>query len=250
MKLISWNVNGLRAVLRKGFINWLKTAKPDILCVQESRAFPEQVDQVWPRGYQLHWNPAEKKGYSGVLTFTKESPKKIIRGIGKTEHNCEGRVLTMEFEEYFVVNAYVPNAQRGLARLPFRQKWDRDFLAYLKRLKRRKPVIFCGDFNVAHTEIDLTNPKANKNTHGFTAEERAAFDAYVKAGFVDTFREFESDGGHYTWWSNMHNARARNIGWRLDYVMVSGNLRPRLKSASILTHVMGSDHCPVSIELK
>jgi len=166
VKLISWNVNGLRAVLRKGFVDWLKKAKPDILCVQESRAFPEQVDQVWPRGYQLHWNPAEKKGYSGVLTFTKSTPKKIIRGIGRAEHNCEGRVLTTEFEGYFVVNAYVPNAQRSLARLPFRQKWDRDFLAYLKKLKRRKPVIFCGDFNVAHTEIDLANPKANKNTHG------------------------------------------------------------------------------------
>ncbi len=250
MKLISWNVNGLRAVLRKGFIDWLKKAKPDILCLQESRAFPEQVDQVWPRSYQLHWNPAEKKGYSGVLTFTKASPKKITRGIGKAEHNCEGRVLTTEFEEYFVVNAYVPNAQRGLARLPFRQKWDRDFLAYLKKLKRRKPVIFCGDFNVAHTEIDLANPKANKNTHGFTAEERAGFGAYVKAGFVDTFREFKPGGGHYTWWSNMHNARARNIGWRLDYVMVSEDLRSRLKKASILTRVMGSDHCPVSIELK
>ncbi len=250
MKLISWNVNGLRAVLRKGFIDWLKKAKPDILCVQESRAFPEQVDQAWPRGYKLHWNPAEKKGYSGVLTFTKESPKKVIRGIGKAEHNCEGRVLTTEFEEYFVVNAYVPNAQRSLARLPFRQKWDLDFLAYLKKLKRRKPVVFCGDFNVAHTEIDLANPKANKNTHGFTPEERAGFGAYVKAGFVDAFREFESGGGHYTWWSNMHNARARNIGWRLDYVMISKNLRLRLKKASILTQVMGSDHCPVSIELK
>jgi len=250
VKLISWNVNGLRAVLRKGFMDWLKKAKPDILCVQESRAFPEQVDQVWPRGYQMHWNPAEKKGYSGVLTFTKSTPKKIIRGIGRAEHNREGRVLTTEFEDYFVVNAYVPNAQRSLARLPFRQKWDRDFLAYLKKLKRRKPVVFCGDFNVAHTEIDLANPKANKNTHGFTPEERAGFGAYVKAGFVDTFREFEPGGGHYTWWSNMHNARARNIGWRLDYVLVSEDLRPRLKSASILTQVMGSDHCPVSIELK
>ena len=250
VKLISWNVNGLRAVLRKGFIHWLKKAKPEILCVQESRAFPEQVDQVWPCDYQLHWNPAEKKGYSGVLTFTRESPKKVIRGIGKAEHNGEGRVLTTEFEEYYIVNAYVPNAQRSLARLPFRQKWDRDFLAYLKKLKRRKPVIFCGDFNVAHTEIDLANPKSNKNTHGFTSEERAGFGAYVKAGFVDTFREFELGGGHYTWWSNMHNARARNIGWRLDYVMVSRDLRPRLKKASILTRVMGSDHCPVSIELK
>jgi len=250
VKLISWNVNGLRAVQKKGFANWLKRARPDILCVQESRALPEQVEPDWPKGYEAHWNPAEKKGYAGVLTLTKTAPKKITRGIGKAEHDREGRVLTTEFDDYFIVNVYVPNAQRSLARLPYRQQWDRAFLAYLKKLKRRKPVIFCGDFNVAHREIDLTNPKANKSTHGFTAEERAGFDAFVNAGFVDTFREFESGGGHYTWWSNMHNARARNVGWRIDYVMVSKNLRPRLKKAFILPEVMGSDHCPVSIELK
>jgi exodeoxyribonuclease-3 len=249
VKLISWNVNGLRAVQKKGFANWLKRAKPDILCVQESRALPEQVEPDWPKGYEAHWNPAEKKGYAGVLTLTKTAPKKITRGIGKVEHDSEGRVLTTEFDDYFIVNVYVPNAQRSLARLPYRQQWDRDFLAYLKKLKRRKPVIFCGDFNVAHAEIDLTHPKANKNNHGFTAEERAGFDAFVAAGFVDTFREFESGGGHYTWWSNMHNARARNVGWRIDYVMVSKNLRSRLKKAFILPEVMGSDHCPVGIEL-
>ena len=250
MKLISWNVNGLRAVQKKGFADWLKRARPDILCVQESRALPEQVEPDWPKGYEAHWNPAEKKGYAGVLTLTKTAPKKITRGIGKAEHDREGRVLTTEFDDYFIVNVYVPNAQRSLARLPYRQQWDRAFLAYLKKLKRRKPVIFCGDFNVAHREIDLTNPKANKSTHGFTAEERAGFDAFVNAGFVDTFREFESGGGHYTWWSNMHNARARNVGWRIDYVMVSKDLRSRLKKAFILPEVMGSDHCPVSIELK
>ena len=250
VKLISWNVNGLRAVLRKGFIDWIKKANPDVLCVQESRALPEQVDQVWPRSYELHWNPAEKKGYSGVVTFTKKSPNKVIRGIGKPEHDREGRVLTLDFDDYYIVNVYVPNAQRSLARLPYRQEWDSDFLAYLKKLKRRKPVIFCGDFNVAHTEIDLTHPKANKNTHGFTLEERAGFDAFVKAGFIDTFREFEDSGGHYTWWSNINNARERNVGWRIDYVMVSEKLKPRLKKASILSSVMGSDHCPVSIELK
>ena len=249
MKLISWNVNGLRAALRKGFAEWLEQAQPDVLCVQESRALPEQVDQLWPCGYQAHWNPAEKKGYSGVVTFTKTSPKKITRGIGKAEHDREGRVLTTEFDDYFIVNVYVPNAQRSLARLPYRQEWDCAFLAFLKKLKRRKPVIFCGDFNVAHTEIDLANPKANKNTHGFTAEERAGFDAFVKAGFVDTFREFEPEGGHYTWWSNMNNARVRNVGWRIDYVMISKNLRACLQNAFILPEVMGSDHCPVGIEL-
>ncbi len=249
MKLISWNVNGLRAVQKKGFADWLNRARPDILCVQESRALPEQVEPDWPKGYEAHWNPAEKKGYAGVLTLTKAAPKKITRGIGKAKHDREGRVLTAEFDDYFIVNVYVPNAQRSLARLPYRQQWDRDFLAYLKKLKRRKPVVFCGDFNVAHREIDLPHPKANKNNHGFTAEERAGFDAFVAAGFVDTFREFESGGGYYTWWSNMHNARARNVGWRIDYVMVSKNLRSRLKKAFILPEVMGSDHCPVGIEL-
>ena len=250
VKLISWNVNGLRAALRKGFADWLRNAQPDVMCVQESRALPEQVDQIWPRGYEAHWNCAEKKGYSGVVPFTKTSSKKITRGIGKVEHDREGRVLTTEFDDYFIVNVYVPNAQRSLARLPYRQKWDHDLLTYLRKLKRRKSVIFCGDFNVAHKEIDLTHPKANKNTHGFTLEERAGFDAFVKTGFVDTFREFQSESGHYTWWSNMHNARARNVGWRIDYVMVSKNLRPRVKKAFILPEVMGSDHCPVGIELK
>ena len=249
MKILSWNVNGLRAVQKKGFGDWLRKARPDILCVQESRALPEQVEPDWPKAYEAHWNPAEKKGYSGVVTFTKTPPIKVTRGIGIAEHDREGRVLTTEHDDFFLVNVYVPNAQRSLARLPYRQDWDRDFLAYLRKLKRRKPVIFCGDFNVAHTEIDLTHPKAHKNNHGFTPEERAGFDAFVAGGFVDTFREFESGGGHYTWWSNMHNARARNVGWRIDYVMVSKNLRPRLKKAFILPEVMGSDHCPVGIEL-
>ena len=250
MKLISWNVNGLRAVQKKGFADWFKKAKPDILCVQESRALPEQVEPDWPKSYAAHWNPAEKKGYAGVLTLSKPAPLKVTRGIGMTEHDREGRVLTTEYDDFFLVNVYVPNAQRSLARLPYRQEWDRDFLAYLKKLKRRKPVIFCGDFNVAHTEIDLTHPKANKNTHGFTLEERVGFDAFVAAGFVDTFREFESGGGHYTWWSVAMRARERNVGWRIDYVMVSKNLRPRLKKAFILPEVTGSDHCPVGVELK
>ena len=249
MKILSWNVNGLRAVQKKGFADWLRKARPDIMCMQESRALPEQVSPDWPRTYSAHWNPAEKKGYAGVLTLSKPAPLKVTRGIGKTEYDREGRVLTTEYDDFYLVNVYVPNAQRSLARLPYRQEWDRDFLAYLKKLKRRKPVIFCGDFNVAHKEIDLTHPKANKNTHGFTAEERAGFDAFVAAGFVDTFREFETGGGHYTWWSVAMRARERNVGWRIDYVMISKNLRARLKKAFILPDVMGSDHCPVGIEL-
>ena len=250
MKILSWNVNGLRAVQKKGFSGWIRKERPDILCMQESRALPEQVQPDWPKSYNAYWNPAEKKGYAGVLTLSKRSPLKIMCGIGMARHDREGRVLTAEYEDFILVNVYVPNAQRSLARLPYRKQWDCDFLGYLKKLKRRKPVIFCGDFNVAHTEIDLANPKSNKNAHGFTEEERAGFDAFEKNGFLDSFRQFEPEGGHYTWWSNMHNARERNVGWRIDYVMVSKNLRPRLKKAFILPEVTGSDHCPVGIELR
>ena len=249
MKILSWNVNGLRAVQKKGFADWLRKARPDILCVQESRALPEQGEPDWPKAYEAHWNPAEKKGYAGVMTFTKTPPIKVTRGIGIAAHDHEGRVLTTEHNDFFLVNVYVPNAQRSLARLPYRQEWDRDFLGYLKKLERHKPVIFCGDLNVSHKEIDLKNFKANKKNAGFTIEERAGFDAFVAAGFVDTFREFETAAGHYTWWSNRLNARARNIGWRIDYFLISKSLRPRLKKAFIMPDVMGSDHCPVGIEL-
>jgi exodeoxyribonuclease-3 len=249
VKILSWNVNGLRAVQKKGFASWLKKARPDILCVQESRALPEQVEPDWPKAYEAHWNPAEKKGYAGVITFSKTPPIKITRGIGKATHDHEGRVLTTEHDDFFLVNVYVPNAQRSLARLPYRQEWDCAFLAYLKKLERRKPVIVCGDLNVSHKEIDLTNFKANKKNAGFTSEERAGFDTFVEAGFVDTFREFETGGGHYTWWSNRLNARARNIGWRIDYFLISKSLRPRLTKAFILPEVTGSDHCPVGVEL-
>jgi exodeoxyribonuclease-3 len=249
VKILSWNVNGLRAAQKKGFASWLKKSSSDILCVQESRALPEQVEPDWPKAYEAHWNPAEKKGYSGVMTFAKTPPITVTRGFGIAEHDREGRVLTTEHNDFFLVNVYVPNAQRSLARLPYRQEWDRDFLAYLKKLERRKPVIFCGDLNVSHKEIDLTNFKANKKNAGFTSEERAGFDAFVAAGFIDTFREFETGGGHYTWWSNRLNARGRNIGWRIDYFMISKSLRPRLKKAFILPEVMGSDHCPVGIEI-
>ena len=250
MKLISWNVNGLRAVLKKNFLEFLAVEKPDILCLQETKCTPDQVEQLWPASYTTFWNCAEKKGYSGTAIFTKERPLNVTPHIGVNEHDNEGRVLTAEYADFFLVNVYVPNSKRELTRLAYRQQWDKDFLAYLKKLEKKKPVIWCGDLNVAHTEIDLSNPKANVKNHGFTPEERAGFDAVVKAGFVDTFREFEKSGGHYTWWSPMSNARARNIGWRLDYFLISQSLRPQLKCATILPHIPGSDHCPVLIELK
>ncbi len=250
MKLISWNVNGLRAVLKKNFLEYLDTEQPDILCLQETKASPDQVEQLWPAQYTTYWNSAQKKGYSGTVIFTRTRPLQFTTGIGHEHHDGEGRVVTAEYDNFFLVNVYVPNSQRELTRLPYRQQWDRDFLAYLKALEKKKPVIFCGDLNVAHTEIDLANPKANVKNHGFTPEERAGFTSFVQAGFVDTFREFEKGGGHYTWWSPMGTARARNIGWRLDYFLVSAALKPKLKRAFIQPHITGSDHCPVGIELK
>lgn len=235
--------------MRKNFLEFLASADPDILCLQETKASPEQVEQLWPAGYNVYWNVAQKKGYSGTVIFTKSQPLSIRTGIDSPEHDNEGRVMTAEYPDFFVVNVYVPNSKRELSRLPYRQRWDADFLKYLKKLERKKPVIFCGDLNVAHTEIDLANPKTNQRTHGFTFEERAGFSAFVKAGFLDTFREFEKGGGHYTWWSPMSNARARNVGWRIDYILVSPALRPRLKRAFISCDIPGSDHCPVGIEI-
>ncbi len=249
MKLISWNVNGLRAVLRKNFLDYLDAEKPDVLCLQEIKAGPNDVEQLWPVAYTTYWNTAAKKGYAGTAIFTRTRPLNVTGGIGIAGHDTEGRVLTAEFADFFLVNVYVPNSQRELTRLAYRQQWDRDFRRYLKKLERRKPVIFCGDLNVAHTEIDLANPKANVQNHGFTPEERAGFRALVKAGFLDTFREFEPGGGHYTWWSPITDARKRNIGWRIDYFLISAALRPRLRRAFIRADVMGSDHCPVGIEI-
>jgi exodeoxyribonuclease-3 len=251
VKLISWNVNGIRAVLKQGFADFVEREQPDIVCLQETKATPEQV--VAPQALAEHtafWNIAEKKGYSGTAIFTKTKPVAVTFGIGIAEHDKEGRVITAEYADFFVVNVYVPNSKRELTRLEYRQQWDRDFLAYLKRLEKSKPVIWCGDLNVAHTEIDLARPKDNVKNHGFTPEERAGFDAFVRAGFVDTFREFEKGGGHYTWWSVMTGARARNIGWRIDYFLISAALRPRLKAARIYPDVLGSDHCPIGIDLK
>ncbi len=248
MKLISWNVNGLRAVMRKNFGEFLATEAPDILALQETKCTEADVTPAW-EGYSAFFNSAEKKGYSGTALLTRIPPLSVSTGIGVAAHDREGRVLTAEFAGFYLVCVYVPNSQRELARLPYRQEWDRDFLAYLKALEALKPVVCCGDLNVAHQELDLARPKDNTRNHGFTAEERSGFQAFVDAGFVDTFREFEKAGGHYTWWSPMARARERNIGWRIDYFLASATLRPRLNRAWILGDVTGSDHCPVAVDL-
>ena len=252
MKLISWNVNGLRSVLGKGLLEFWSAEEPDVLCLQEIKAKPEQVAEVtWPGGFAPHWNSAEKPGYSGTATFSQKKPQHTTSGIGIEEHDREGRVVALEYEDFFLVNVYTPNSQRELTRLEYRtQQWEPAFRSYLKTLEKKKPVIVCGDLNVAHTEHDLANPKTNRRNAGFTDEERAEFQALVEAGFVDTFRLFTQGNGHYTWWSYMNGARPRNIGWRIDYFLVSAELVPRVKSARILPHVPGSDHCPVVLELR
>lgn len=250
MKLISWNVNGIRSVLGKGFPDFMSSADADILCLQETKARPEQVAATFP-GYEVFWNPADRPGYSGTATLTKVRPLSVFNGIGVAEHDAEGRVLTTEFENFYLVNIYVPNSKRELSRLDYRVKsWGPALRVFLKTLEQKKPVIFCGDLNVAHREIDIARPKENVKNAGFTPEEREDFGLTLDAGFIDTFREFESGNGHYTWWSYMGTARARNIGWRIDYFCISPALRPALKSAFILPHIMGSDHCPVGIELE
>jgi exodeoxyribonuclease-3 len=248
MKFISWNVNGIRAIIKKGFLEFIEQANPDVICLQEIKARAEQVDFFLPEYFQ-YWNSAQRPGYSGAAIFTKIKPLAVKNDLGLSEHDREGRVITLEFSDYFLVTVYTPNAKRDLSRLAYRMKWDADFLIYLKKLEGKKPVIFCGDLNVAHQEIDLANPKANVGNHGFTPEERAGFDNFIKAGFIDAFREFHQDGGHYTWWSLMPGVRQRNIGWRIDYFCLSAALRPRLQEAFILPEVIGSDHCPVGIVL-
>jgi len=250
VKLVSWNVNGLRSVLRNNFLLYLRTEKPDIFCLQETRCNAEDITEPWPKGYCVFFNSAEKKGYSGTAIFSRTEPIDVTSGIGIALHDNEGRVLTAEYADFFLVNVYVPNSKRDLSRLPYRQIWDRDFLKFLTRLERRKPVIFCGDLNVAHQERDLTHPKANVRNHGFTKEERSGFDAFVRKGYLDSFREFHAEGGHYSWWSVISNARERNVGWRIDYFLLSSKLRPRLTSAFIRSDTFGSDHCPVGIVLK
>jgi exodeoxyribonuclease-3 len=252
MKMLSWNVNGVRSALKKGLLDWMAASKADVICLQETKAHPGDVQHAaWPRGYTAHWNSAEKKGYSGTVVFTREAPLRVTGGIGAPAHDREGRVITAEFTDFFLLNVYQPNSQRGLTRLAYRtEEWDPAFLKYLKKLEKKKPVVFCGDLNVAHTEIDLTNPRTNRRNAGFTDEERANFTALLAQGFTDTFRAFEPGPGHYTWWSQMMNCRARNIGWRVDYFVASRSLGRRLKRAWIEPQVMGSDHCPVGLELK
>lgn len=263
MKLYSWNVNGIRAVVKKGaFQDFIAKHQPDILCLQETKAEQGQAE-IDLKGYYEYWNSSRtKKGYSGTAIFTKQEPVSVSIDIpsgiaekhglvaDKYGHsNDEGRVIAAEFAEFYVVTAYTPNAKDDLSRIPLRQQWDAAMTAYCAKLEARKPVLYCGDMNVAHTEDDLANPKPNIGKKGFTAEERAGFDNWLGSGFVDSFRLFTKGNGHYTWWTHWANARARNVGWRIDYWLVSEKLRSRIKSAKIHADVMGSDHCPVSIEL-
>ncbi len=244
IRMVSWNVNGMRAILKKNFYDFIKTHKPDILCLQETRLGSDDITVDMPE-HKHFWNNGVKLGYSGTGVFTRYEPMNVYRGIGIEEHDQEGRVLTLEFEKYFLVNVYTPNAQSDLKRLAYRQRWELEFLNFLKRMEKKKPVIVCGDLNVAHKEIDLARPKENVGSPGFTKEERECFEHLIEANFLDTFREFHKEGDHYTWWSYRTNARARNIGWRIDYFLISKVLREHLVDAQILEDVMGSDHCPV-----
>lgn len=249
MKLISWNVNGLRACVTKGFLDFFGEADADIFCVQETKLQPGQIELDLP-GYHQYWNSAEKKGYSGTAVFTKEEPLSVTCGIGIQEHDREGRVITLEFPEFYVVTVYTPNSQEGLARLSYRMEWEEAFLSYIKKLEETRPVIFCGDLNVAHREIDLKNPKTNRKNAGFTDEERGKMSALLENGFIDTYRYFYPDTTDiYSWWSYRFQARSKNAGWRIDYFIVSECLKDRLEDARIYTEVMGSDHCPVGLEL-
>lgn len=249
MKLISWNVNGLRACMGKGFLNFFHRADADVFCLQETKLQPDQITLDLP-GYEQYWNSAVKKGYSGTAVFTRVPPLDVQYGIGSPGHDDEGRAITVEFEDFFLVTCYTPNAQRGLARLDFRMAWEDELRAYLKGLEGKKPVILCGDLNVAHQEIDLKNPGPNRGNAGFSDEERAKMTQLLDAGFVDTYRYFYPDTtGAYTWWSYMYHARENNAGWRIDYFIASEALKGRLMDSKIHADVMGSDHCPVELDL-
>lgn len=247
MKLISWNVNGLRACVEKGFLSFFKEADADIFCIQESKLSEGQI-VLDLEGYYQYWNYAEKKGYSGTALFSKNEPLAVTYGLGVEEHDKEGRVITAEYPAFYVVTVYTPNSQRELLRLSYRLTWEDAFLHYIKKLEEKKPVIFCGDLNVAHKEIDLKNPKTNRHNAGFTDEERACFTRLLEAGFTDTFRYFYPElAGAYSWWSYMFKAREKNAGWRIDYFVVSDCLRDKLAGAAIRSEVLGSDHCPVEL---
>lgn len=250
MRMISWNVNGLRAAVGKGFVEYFKEADADIFSLQETKLQAGQID-LELEGYHQYWNYAEKKGYSGVAVFTKKEPLRVTYGIGVEEHDHEGRVITLEFEDFYHVTVYTPNSQAENARLDYRMDWDDAFRAYVKGLDEKKPVIICGDLNVAHNEIDLKNPKTNRRSAGFTDEERGKFTELLAAGFVDSFRHFYPDlEGIYSWWSYRFKAREKNAGWRIDYYVTSESLREKLVDAKIHTQVMGSDHCPVELEIE
>lgn len=254
MKLVSWNVNGLRAALGKGFQDFLKEVKSDVFCIQETKLQKEQLDEnildVF-KEYNCYWNSAEKKGYSGTAIFTKIKPINVSYGIGIEEHDKEGRVITLEFDKFYLVNCYTPNSKRELERLDYRQEWEDEIRKYLLKLNQSKPVIMCGDLNVAHKEIDLKNPKTNHKSAGFTDEERNKMTELLKAGFIDTYRYLYPDKENvYTWWSYMRKAREKNVGWRIDYFIVSNDIKNKIKEAKIDEDVMGSDHCPVELEIE
>lgn len=250
MKLISWNVNGIRACLTKGFQDFFKEIDADIFCIQETKCQPEQVELEF-EGYISYWNSAEKKGYSGTAIFTKTKPKNVTYGIGIKEHDKEGRVITLEFNNFYMVNIYTPNSKRGLERLEYRQIWEDEIRKYLLKLNKIKPVIICGDLNVAHKEIDLKNPKSNKGNAGFTDEERHKITQLLDAGFIDTFRLlYPNKEGAYSWWSYMGRAREKNVGWRIDYFLISEDIKSKVKEAMIYSQILGSDHCPVGLQIK
>lgn len=249
MKLISWNVNGLRACLNKGFNNFFNISDADIFCIQETKMQQGQAE-IDQDGYELYMNSAVKKGYSGTVVFTKLKPISVGMDLDQEEHSLEGRVITLEYDNFYLVNAYVPNAQRGLGRIDYRIKWQDDFCEHLKKLDKQKPVIVCGDLNVAHKEIDLKNPNSNQKNAGFSPQERAKMTELLEAGFIDTFRYLYPDKtGAYTWWSYMFNAREKNIGWRIDYFLVSERIKDKIKDSIIYSDILGSDHCPIGLEI-
>ncbi|MGL5977835.1 MAG: exodeoxyribonuclease III [Erysipelotrichaceae bacterium] len=249
MKLVSWNVNGIRACIQKGFLDYVEASAADIFCIQESKMQEGQIELELP-GYHIYYNSAVKKGYSGVMVFSKEEPLSVVKGLGIEEHDQEGRVLTMEYPNFYLVNVYTPNAKEALARLDYRQVWDQVFLAHLQQLETSKPVIVCGDLNVAHQEIDLKNPKANVKNPGYSPEERAGFSRFLEAGFIDTFRFLHPELVKYSWWSYRFQSRAKNIGWRIDYFLTSKSLQEKIRLADIDSEQLGSDHAPVILEIE
>ncbi|MFW9930995.1 MAG: exodeoxyribonuclease III [Candidatus Thorarchaeota archaeon] len=248
-KIISWNVNGIKSSINQGLESFIKKENPDCFCFQESKSYDKKIDGLFPK-YFSYWNPAERKGYSGTVIYTKKKPLKVFKGMNIPEHDKEGRMITLEFDDFYLTNVYTVNSQRGLVRLEYRMVWDQAFLEFIKKLDAIKPVIICGDLNVAHKEIDIANPELNAKTAGFTVKERSGFTKFLENGFVDTFREFNKEPNNYTYWDSRTFAREKNIGWRIDYFLVSRRFLPKVKTSRILNEVYGSDHCPIILELK